>query len=120
MVLTRAHLEDGTPGIDARDVIVNMNYKKSGDGAENYYNSPLSQVGALWAVAFNRTRNQIFTAALFKRHTRLGIGGTGGIYITDPLANTTALFATIPNAGANQHENGNLFFDRRNNAGVTQ
>ena len=118
MVLTRAHLEDGTPGIDTRNVIVNMNYKKSGDGPESYYNSPLNQVGALWAVAFNRTRNQIFTAALFKRHTRLGIGGTGGIYITDPLANTTSLFTTIPNAGANQHEVGNLFFDRRNTAGV--
>jgi hypothetical protein len=117
MVLTRAHLEDGAPGIDDRDVIVNFNYTKSGDGAEPYYKSPLSKVGALWAVAYNRTRNQIFTAALFKRHTRLGIGGTGGIYITDPLANTTELFTTIPNAGVDQHENGNLFQDRRNIAG---
>jgi uncharacterized repeat protein (TIGR01451 family) len=50
-----------------------------------------TQLGGRWA----------FSAALFKRHTRLGPGGLGAIYLTDLNgAANAAAWVTIPNVGA--------------------
>ncbi|MGN7886412.1 SdrD B-like domain-containing protein [Dyadobacter sp. 22481] len=42
-----------------------------------------NQVGALWAVAFDKNSNHLYSAAFAKRHVGFGPLGSGGIYRTD-------------------------------------
>ncbi|MFD2572633.1 SdrD B-like domain-containing protein, partial [Spirosoma soli] len=56
-----------------------------------------SQLGAVYGVAYQRATKYVFTSAFVKRHSGLGTGGPGAIYITKPTG--TTLFATIPNVG---------------------
>ena len=61
------------------------------------------QTGAVMGIAYSRTRQRIFSGAIAKRLTGYGPNGPGGIYLTDPAANTTTPWATVPNAGSTAH-----------------
>lgn len=79
----------GTSGSD--DWFVGFPYTNSGATA------PASKangtvIGATWGVAFSRHANQIFTSAFMKRHSGLGIGGSGAIYKIDPITFVPTLF----------------------------
>jgi hypothetical protein len=57
------------------------------------------QVGALWGVAFNRTSQHLYSAALAKRHVGYGPLGTGGIYRTDWLTHRTISWLDLRTLG---------------------
>ncbi|MEY3239085.1 MAG: hypothetical protein RIR11_523 [Bacteroidota bacterium] len=57
--------------------------------------STTNQTGTTWGVTYKRSTNQLFTSAFLKRHSAMGNGGPGAIYVINP------------NAAAN----GSLFFD---------
>jgi len=57
------------------------------------------QVGALWAVTYNRATKQLYSAALAKRHVGYGPLGTGGIYRTDWLTRTTTNWLDLQSLG---------------------
>jgi len=77
-----------------------------------------ADTGAVYGIAYDRTNQRIFSAAYAKRGSAYGPGGPGGIYVTDlagttqngndpaqyPLSGTTTLFATVPDAGADNHD----------------
>lgn len=41
-------------------------------------------IGSVWGTAYSRQAGKIFTSALMKRHTGLGVMGSGGIYMLEP------------------------------------
>ena len=57
------------------------------------------QVGALWAVAFNKGTQQLYSAALAKRHVGYGPLGTGGIYRTNWQTRTTTNWLDLKTLG---------------------
>ena len=57
------------------------------------------QVGALWAVAFNKTTQQLYSAAFAKRHVGYGPLGTGGIYRTNWKTRTTTNWVDLKSLG---------------------
>ncbi len=67
-----------------------------------------AQVGALWAVAFDRTRQQLYSGAFAKRHVAYGPLGTGGIYRTDWATRQTTPYLSLRElgieTGPDQHE----------------
>ncbi|TQF04328.1 hypothetical protein E6W39_21495 [Kitasatospora acidiphila] len=62
-----------------------------------------AQTGTLFGIAWNKADKRIFSSAMAKRGTDYGPGGAGGIYVTDPVRNTTTLFTTVPDAGTTVH-----------------
>jgi len=66
------------------------------------------QVGALWGVAFNRTTQHLYSAALAKRHVGYGPLGTGGIYRTDWVTRRTINWLNLKTwgiqSGEDRHE----------------
>jgi len=57
------------------------------------------QVGSLWAVAYDRTSKQLYSAALAKRHVGYGPLGTGGIYRTNWLTRSTSSWLDLQTLG---------------------
>jgi len=79
----------------------------------NQQDQPLAtkaDTGVVYGIAYDRANKRIYSAAYAKRGSAYGPGGPGGIYVTDldsttyPLTGTTSLFATVPNAGADNHD----------------
>nr|WNW40301.1 SdrD B-like domain-containing protein [Streptomyces sp. Li-HN-5-13] len=66
--------------------------------------STATDTGTVFGLAWNRDDQRLFSSALAKAGTRYGPGGPGAIYVTDPAKKTTALFATVPNAGTTAHD----------------
>jgi len=67
------------------------------------------QVGALWAVTYNKWTKQLYSAALAKRHVGYGPLGTGGIYRTDWATHKTTNWLDLKTlgipTGEDHHEN---------------
>ena len=58
-------------------------------------------IGSVWGLAYNRTTKKLYASAFLRRHSALGQGGLGAIYVTDVDNKGSAkLFATIPDAGS--------------------
>jgi hypothetical protein len=72
-----------------------------------------AQVGCLYGTTYVSSNNSIYSAAYIKRHSALGVGGTGAIYKIDPLnvlpptvfVDLNAIFGANT-AGANPHPYG--------------
>lgn len=47
-----------------------------------------SVIGSVWGTVYSRQAGKIFASALVKRHTGLGVLGSGGIYILQPAGNS--------------------------------
>ena len=69
-----------------------------------------ADTGTVYGIAYDREHQRIFSAAYAKRGSAYGPGGPGAIYVTDltstsyPLTGTTSQFATVPNAGTDNHD----------------
>ena len=63
--------------------LVAVRYQSSGAISENVYLAPVSTVGALWGVAFERNTETFYSGASMRRHSAFGPAGTGAIYAHD-------------------------------------
>ncbi|MEM8533901.1 MAG: SdrD B-like domain-containing protein, partial [Chloroflexota bacterium] len=79
----------GTAG--SLDWLVESPYNPSGTSGENTYLADGADVGATWGLAYQRSTNLLFSAAMMKRHSGLGSLGTGGIYVVDRSNPTTVI-----------------------------
>ena len=61
------------------DTLVSVNYDKTNKTSDGF----TTETGAVWGLAYNRTREELFSAAFLKRHSGWGPQGIGGIYVTD-------------------------------------
>ena len=52
-------------------------------------------VGGLWALAYARSSQRLFAAALVKRHSPLGTLGAGGIYVQDLKTNAIESYVSL-------------------------
>ncbi len=81
---------------------------------------PISELGAVWGIAYQRRSQLAFAGAFMKRHADFGPDGTGAIYQIDTANNTASLFLDLnalfgPNtAGPNQHDTADFFNDNGN------
>ncbi|WP_162893155.1 SdrD B-like domain-containing protein [Microbacterium halotolerans] len=64
--------------------------------------------GTTYGTAYDREGQRVFASAYAKRHTAYGPGGSGAIYVTDRVAGTTSLFATLPDPGGTLHDDDDL------------
>lgn len=119
--------KDGNPVPDDKlaahsPALVSFPYNASGvAGPGNFPPSELAtsgEVGAIWALAYQRRAKKLFSAAVVKRHMSFGPGGPGGIYITDIVSGTTTTFMSVSSLGVDvgddPHSNplANLFGDK--------
>ncbi|MEM9774084.1 MAG: SdrD B-like domain-containing protein [Chloroflexota bacterium] len=64
--------------------------------------TPLTDVGAIWGLAWDEAAKKLYQSAVVKRHTGMGPLGIGGIYITDlSLGSETSEFIDLAAAGVN-------------------
>ncbi len=66
------------------------------------------QVGAIYGLAQDLARNQLYAGAFHKRGTFFGPGGPGGVYRIDLATGDVQLWATLP-AGPDYHQLGTGF-----------
>ncbi len=91
--------------IAAQGSLVTLPYNGVGiNPGETTINSQ-GQVGSVFGVAYQRVSKVMFTSAFVKRHSGLGVGGAGAIYITKPVAGTattytSTTFTTLPIAAS--------------------
>ncbi len=76
-------LGGGTSGTS--NWFVGFPYNSSGTGAPALALNGTT-IGATWGVAYSRQAGKIFTSAFLKRHSGLGVLGSGGIYLLTPTA----------------------------------
>lgn len=70
-----------------------------------------ADTGNVYGIAYDRAHHRIFSAAYAKRGASYGPGGPGALYVTNldqpvsyPLTGTTRQYATVPNAGVDNHD----------------
>jgi uncharacterized repeat protein (TIGR01451 family) len=56
---------------------------------------PVSAVGTLFGLAYDRVARRLYSSAYFKRYLPMGPGGTGAIYVSDPNTGAATLFADL-------------------------
>lgn len=75
----------------------------SGTPNDSSYFSPVQRetpsIGAVWALAYARPQDRLYSAAFVKRHSPLGELGTGGIYVTDLSTQQTTPFINLDALG---------------------
>lgn len=77
------------------------------------------QIGAAYGIAYQPAERAIYVAAYHKRGSPFGPGGPGAIYRVEPATGNVALWATVPNAGADTHDPaGNYYPDAAARPGV--
>ncbi len=93
--------QGGSAGTDP--VLVKFPYDASGiaynGGTPDVAIATASNVGAVWALAYQKTTQQLFSAAFLKRHVGFGSLGIGGIYKTDIATSTTTPFVSVNSIG---------------------
>lgn len=77
------------------------------DAADQITLATVAQVGAVYGLAYDPARNQLYAAAYHKRATEFGPGGPGAIYVIDVAAGTLRRWASLA-VGPEHH-------DQRNN-----
>ncbi|WP_158552592.1 hypothetical protein [Spirosoma telluris] len=90
----------GTAVAANRDVLISLPYSSTGDSPTENPIALNSQLGTVYGVAYQREAKYIFTSAFLKRHSGLGPGGAGAIYLTKSSGTTYthSVFATLPTA----------------------
>ncbi|MEP7237313.1 MAG: SdrD B-like domain-containing protein [Ferruginibacter sp.] len=76
-------LGGGTSG--TANWFVGFPYNTTGSGAPTLALNGTA-IGATWGVAYSRQAGKVFTSAFLKRHSGLGVLGSGGIYLLTPTA----------------------------------
>ena len=72
--------------------------------------TPSTELGSVYGLAYDRERKQVFAAAFVKRHSGLGVLGEGGIYRIDYHDETAVVspLYIVPNAGTVVRPQGDL------------
>ncbi|WP_418061183.1 SdrD B-like domain-containing protein [Pimelobacter simplex] len=110
---------------DSQDTVFLTNYNNSAyqELAQSKTAGTDIGTGAVYGIAYDRIRKNVFSAAYAKRNVDYGPLGPGGLYVTDPATGLTRAFATVPNAGTTAHNStgvangGNEDFDFRTAVG---
>lgn len=94
-------ITDNTKKAGLGDVLVAIPYNATGLAGSTPGNTPAhlatgAEIGAIWAVAFQRRDTQLYSTATMKRHSGLGPLGTGGIYRTDMSDMTIMATTSVP------------------------
>ena len=83
----------GTTSGDNFAAVYGMDYNsigipvsQGGTGPEPSTIVKMSQVGAVWGTAYSKHSQKLFLSSFLKRHTGMGPGGSGQIYMLDPNA----------------------------------
>jgi subtilisin-like proprotein convertase family protein len=81
---------------DAMVSIPNSAYGRADDTVEQHL-ATNSQIGATWGLAYQRSTNTVFAAALAKRHSGFGALGGGGIYaiVVNPVTGASTSVSTF-------------------------
>ena len=79
-------LGGGTAG--TTDALVSVPYSATGNAPVETFYGFARDVGAVWGLAYQRATSKLFSAAFIKRHSGLGTGGSGAIYVTTPGSGT--------------------------------
>jgi len=92
-----------TGNVGAEGVLVTLPYSSTGNTPAEFAISINSQIGTVFGVAYQRTAKHAYSSAFVKRHSGLGPGGAGAIYVTKPTnaaltSFTSSVFATLPMA----------------------
>lgn len=58
-----------------------------------------NETGSVWGLAWNKSRQTLYSSAFTKYGASFGPGGSGGIYETDPSVGSTQLFLDLQNLG---------------------
>ena len=81
-------------------------FDASGDQMGTSAEATADQTGSIWGLA-NLDTDHLATSALFKRHSVVGPGGLGAIYLTEMGGEPNATpFVTIPDAGEDPRPEG--------------
>ncbi|MEM9836038.1 MAG: SdrD B-like domain-containing protein [Bacteroidota bacterium] len=115
LILTTCYVKGEITGAGADDpTIVGVPYNTTSfpgaannENPDNTYYGTHRQTGSVWGVAYDPTRNVVFSSAVLKRHVGLGPLGLGGIYVTDLNVDPT----TLPTANFLDLDAGGLGFD---------
>ena len=90
----------GTGNSATQGVLISLPYNSVGDTPAESPIAINSQTGTVYGVAYQRAAKTVFSSAFVKRHSGLGTGGAGAIYITRPSGGTTTLFTSLPTAAS--------------------
>ena len=83
-VVTNCYVQGNNTGTE--DVIVSFPYSSTGDAPTVTHSATANKVGTTWGLAYNKNTKLTFASAFVKRHSGLGTGGIGAIYLVDPNA----------------------------------
>ena len=106
---------DGTP--NTADVLVSFPADARGNTVTPTHLASANQVGTVYGLAYQRSTQTVYAAALMKRHSGFGPGGTGALYRIDLTANpptvtTLVDLSTLGIAtGADPHPTANGTYD---------
>ncbi|MBO0952616.1 SdrD B-like domain-containing protein [Fibrella forsythiae] len=87
----------------SQGVLVALPYSSTGNAPAEFAISLNNQIGTVFGIAYQRVVKHAYTAAFVKRHSGLGPGGAGAIYLTRPTnaaftSFTSTVFTTLPMA----------------------
>jgi hypothetical protein len=91
-------LGGGTAG--SEDALVKFGYNNSGTSGSMTHLASAKKIGTVWGIAYQRETKKVFSSAFLKRHSGIGPGGLGAIYISD--VNTfeaTSVYADLTTLG---------------------
>ncbi|WP_375446154.1 SdrD B-like domain-containing protein [uncultured Fibrella sp.] len=85
----------------SQGVLVTLPYNSTGNAPAEFAISLNSQIGTVFGIAYQRVAKHAYTGAFVKRHSGLGPGGAGAIYLTRPTnaaltSFTSTVFTTLP------------------------
>lgn len=84
---------------DSTDAPVLIRTSAFGKGETTFLPGNASLLGSVWALAYDRSKNRLFSAAFGRRFSAYGKLGTGGIYVTDLNTQTTRPFLNLSDLG---------------------
>lgn len=91
-------LGGGTGG--SEDALIKIAYTAANTSPAPVHLERASKIGTVWATAYQRETNMIFSTAFLKRHAGIGPGGLGAIYRTDAATfNMTVVYANLSSLG---------------------
>ena len=88
-----------SPG-ELSGVLVSLDYDYVGDNG-NTYLADKDEMGSIWAVAYNQREDNVYAAAMLKRHTGMGPEGPGAIYQHNLSNSNNSLFVDLESLGIN-------------------